>query len=200
MASPSSPSSPPQQPPQSPLSAFFSRYKAFTPTPTTTEPPPDFSLPDEFARLVAQQGWPPNSRALARARREYRAALIDEFNFMFGIDSTDLASWQTLCRVVGVRVEDLPGSVKQCRKVRYQYSQSYVTIKTNGWRQLMASTHVNLMDLVETRYAGRSFVRRFSTLRALKEDMLRSKKCFPREAKKGGVLGALLRDLGHTPV
>jgi hypothetical protein len=105
-----------QVPPQkSPLDTFFGRYKSFIPTPTTTPPPEDFSLPGEFARLTTHQRWSVNSRAHVRARKLFRAALIDEFNHLFGIDGHDLQSWQRLCVVVGVL--EVPETVTQCRKV-----------------------------------------------------------------------------------
>lgn len=112
---PSLPAAPPS--PQSPLDEFFSRYPTFTPTPTTVPPPADWSIHHDFARLCEHKKWVQGSRPQSRANTRFRQALVDEFNYIFGMNDNDLENWQRLCRVVGVPEERIPGSITQCRKV-----------------------------------------------------------------------------------
>ncbi|PUU77270.1 hypothetical protein B9Z19DRAFT_987421 [Tuber borchii] len=164
--------------PQSPLDQFFSRYPTFTPTPTTVPPPANWSIHHDFAQLSEHKKWIPGSRPQSRANTRFRQALIDEFNHMFGMNDSDLENWQRLCRVVGVPEERIPGSITQCRKT-------------------LSTIHVNLIDLIETRYVGRGIPQRFPTLAALGKYTRDTGKFFPREAKSGGILGRLLRELNR---
>ncbi|PWW75955.1 hypothetical protein C7212DRAFT_29675, partial [Tuber magnatum] len=159
-----------------PLDQFFSRYPTFTPTPTTAVPPEDWSIHHDFSRLREHKGWAEGTRQLSRAKGRFRQALVDEFNHIFGMDGRNLGNWQRLCRVVGVPEERIPGTITQCRK-------------------MLSIIHVNLIDLVETRYPGRGTPRRFQTLTDLRNYTLSTKKFFPREASGGGILGRLLREL-----
>ncbi|KAG0643004.1 hypothetical protein HOY80DRAFT_1134122 [Tuber brumale] len=153
--------------PQSPLDQFFARYPTFTPTPTTAPPPANWSIHHDFARLREHKRWVRGCRQERRARACFRKALINEFNHIFGMNDEDLESWKRLCRVVGVPEERIPVTLTQCRR----------TIST---------THVNLIDLVETRYPGRGAPQRFRTLTDLGTYTRREKKFFPREASRAG--------------
>jgi hypothetical protein len=63
--------------------------------------------------------------------------------------------------------------------------------------QIIKATHVNLVDLVETRHTGRA-VDVFDTLEELRHYTMSTAKYFPKEsAKAGGVLKFLLRNILH---
>ncbi|KAG0135071.1 hypothetical protein HOY82DRAFT_632830 [Tuber indicum] len=166
------PAAPPN--PQSPLDQFFSRYPTFTPTPTTAVPPANWNIFHDFARLCEHKRWARGSHPERRAMASFRTALINEFNYIFGMNDNDLENWQRLCRVVGVPEERIPVTLRQCRRT-------------------LSTIHVNLVDLVETRYPGRRTPQRFRTLTDLGNYTTHEKKYFPRQASRGGVLGRLLR-------
>lgn len=90
------------------MDSFYSRYKSFTPN-------PNVSVIENFQLLTISQGWAPGGRARGRAYRNFRNAIIEEFNATYGTDDRDLSSWQNLCRVVGV--EPVPETITQCKKV-----------------------------------------------------------------------------------
>lgn len=59
----------------------------------------------------------------------------------------------------------------------------------------MRQTHVNLVDLVDTRGTGRP-VKVFNSLKKLQDYTIRTEKFFPKEdAKAGGLLRYLLREI-----
>lgn len=91
------------------MDEFFSQFKDFTPDPNS-------SLITNFDLLTVSRGWAPHGRARTRARRDFRNAMIDEFNRTYGTDYKNLESWQNLCRVVGI--DPVPETITQCRKVR----------------------------------------------------------------------------------
>jgi len=154
----------------SPLESFFAHYPLFTYTPTESAPT------TAFARLVQQLDWAPDAPERTAARRLFREALTEQFNWTFGSDARDLGAWRTLCGAVGL--DDSLASVTQCRKA-------------------LRSVHVNLVDLINpARITRGDPVRRFESVRALAKYSKSSKKIFPKEvAKAGGVLRALLRPL-----
>lgn len=90
------------------MDAFYSHFRDFTPDPA-------LSLFANFDALAISRGWAPGGRARTRARRHFRNAMIEEFNATYGTDDRNLASWQNLCRVVGV--QSPPDSITQCKKV-----------------------------------------------------------------------------------
>jgi len=88
---------------------FFDAFttSGFTPDPTA-------SIAAEFARLAAHMGWGKQSREYREQRlRAYGA----EFERHYGADASRLENWQRLCGEVGV--EGVPGSITQCKKVRW---------------------------------------------------------------------------------
>ncbi|KAG8723758.1 hypothetical protein FRC09_001844 [Ceratobasidium sp. 395] len=111
--------------------------------------------------------------------KRYNLALVLQFNETYGIDGDDLASWQNLCRVV--RVQGVPGTVGACKKA-------------------IKKIHVNLVDLVDQPNT-RITVKRFKNRLALSTYSVAEEKIFPKnDAKAGGILKHLLRQiLSHPP-
>lgn len=93
------------------MDTFYSQYRRdFAPDPAA-------SLFANFDALALCRNWAPGGRARTRARRHLQNAMIEEFNTTYGTDAGDLASWQNLCRVVGVA--PAPASITQCKKVGF---------------------------------------------------------------------------------
>lgn len=95
-----------------PLEAFFAGFAdagtGFSYQPTT-------SARKNFARLCKASGWVGNSPARIDARRGFNDALVQQFNFFYGVDGNDLATWHNLCKTIGIK--PVPDSVDECRKV-----------------------------------------------------------------------------------
>ncbi|KIM21011.1 hypothetical protein M408DRAFT_333718 [Serendipita vermifera MAFF 305830] len=143
----------------------------------------------EFKRLAWQQGWIKSKRKRKEEyksdtyrkkkeekerdiyREQWAECLESELTKQYG-DSSLLEGWQKLCREVGI--EDIPQSIKACRKV----------LKTEVW--------VNIEELVDRRRTGKPF-KLHESEEALRAYTKATKKFFPlEEAKEDGFLAALL--------
>ncbi|KAJ5592214.1 hypothetical protein N7537_009118 [Penicillium hordei] len=123
----------------------------------------------EFDRLACQMNWRQGSKKYNRERARF---LASQFDAHFGTDATKLENWQALC--AEVKTQSPTKSISQCRKA-------------------LAKTHVNLVDLVDSRRTGKN-VKHFPSPKALREYTLNTRKIFPKSAaKKDGFLKALLR-------
>lgn len=93
-----------------PLETFFAGFAdaGFSYQPAT-------SARKNFARLCRASGWVGNSPARTDARQGFKDALVQQFNFLYGVDGNDLAAWHNLCETIGI--EPVPDSVGECRKV-----------------------------------------------------------------------------------
>ncbi|KAJ4266057.1 hypothetical protein NW762_004030 [Fusarium torreyae] len=119
-------------------------------------------------------GWDKHDDEMKIAREDFKAAMVKQFNDIYGKDSENIESWQKLCRVL--EIEPIPGSLSECRKS-------------------VRETHVNLVDLVETQRTGLP-VKVFKTLKNLQDYTIRTEKFFPkRNAHEGGLLRYLLREI-----
>ncbi|KAG1731818.1 uncharacterized protein EDB91DRAFT_1058460, partial [Suillus paluster] len=99
-------------------------------------------------------------------------ALVQQFNYIYGTDADDLASWRTLCQLV--HVSPIPDTLKSCREA-------------------VKATHVNIVDLVDTKVTGTT-VTVFVSEVQLSECTIKTGKFFPRDdAYAGGLLRYLLR-------
>lgn len=77
------------------LEGFFAQYPEFDFDNTA-------SASDEFYRMCDFFDWSRQDPDRETARAEYRTALTQQFNSNYGTDVDDLASWQHLCRVIGL--------------------------------------------------------------------------------------------------
>lgn len=93
-----------------PLETFFAGFAVvgFSYRPATT-------AQKNFAHLCKVSGWAGNSPARVNAREGFKDALVQQFNFLYGVDGNDLAAWQNLCRAIGI--EPIPDNIDECRKV-----------------------------------------------------------------------------------
>jgi hypothetical protein len=169
--------------PSSPISCFFARYPNFIYDPTKP-------LEHEFGRLLRTLG--PKSSKIKKAKKHYRIALTEQFNFRFGTNANKLDAWQVLCHCVGI--EPAPESITQCRKVSLP-DMLILLLVTYFLLQKISKVHVNLVDLVDPSRKSQ-LPHRFPNVTLLSEYSIRHDKIFPKDlAHAGGVLKALLRQL-----
>jgi len=169
-----------------PLETFFAGFAAvgFSYRPAT-------SAQKNFARLCKVSGWVGNSPARESARDGFKDALVQQFNFLYGVDSNDLAAWHNLCKAVGI--EPPPDSIDECRKVGG--TTRVTSVYSSHGIQLIWDAHVNIVDLIEAVRLGRP-VRQFYTLDELAAYTKRTDRFFPKEnAYQGGLLKELLREI-----
>lgn len=92
-----------------PIRTYFATHPDFVYNPTSP-------AIDEFNRLAEMYGWSPTGKACKRERRRFVDAFVTDMNNTYGEGRGNLEAWQALCRVC--RVNTLPPSITQCRKVR----------------------------------------------------------------------------------
>jgi len=129
-----------------------------------------------FNRLRKVARWENKSTTLAVARVDFNDALVQQFNFVYGTEVNNLASWQNLCTAIDI--VPVPNTIKKCRK-------------------LVWDANVNIMDLLECARTGQR-VRKFDTLEELREYTMKpgTGMMFPKEnLYAGGLLRELLREI-----
>ncbi|RMZ89912.1 hypothetical protein DV736_g2849, partial [Chaetothyriales sp. CBS 134916] len=136
----------------------------------------DSSAPvwEEFNRMCGEFDWTSDDYEMRVARREFKSAMVEQFNAVYGTSEEDLSAWENICRILNI--DPPPTSLKGCRAV-------------------VRRTHVNLVDLVDYSRTGEA-VQVFPTVAALRDYTKETKKFFPKEdAKSGGLLRFLLREI-----
>lgn len=171
-----------------PLAEFFSQFPSFLYD-------PDESASAEFYRLCDQFGWRRDDPNRAEAHAAFKNALTRQFNTNYGTDNDSLASWQSLCGRVGIT--PIPSTLKGCREVC-----GYIVFVISGALsvifpgiQKVATTHVNLVDLVDVFDQG-GIAMQFGSVEALSEYTISTGKFFPRDDMDAGdLLKHLLRHI-----
>ncbi|KAH6915645.1 hypothetical protein BKA70DRAFT_1092259 [Coprinopsis sp. MPI-PUGE-AT-0042] len=131
-----------------------------------------------FYALCDYYEWKRGNPDREEAYREFKDALVEEFNRKYGQDDSDLDAWQTLCARVGMEEWDIPETVRDCR-----------------WA--IRNTHVNLVDLTEAQEGDQ--VKTFETEEELAAYTRKTGKFFPADhAYAGGLLRKLLRRILTT--
>ncbi|PPR06936.1 hypothetical protein CVT24_011007 [Panaeolus cyanescens] len=158
-----------------PLAEFFHQYRDEGFFYDRTQ-----SAPDEFERLCEFLEFPDDldeRRELyeyREARREYNAALTNQFNHIYGTRVDRYDAWHDLCSRVGVI--DIPDTIRGCKAI-------------------IRETHVNLVDLTEA-ISNDSTVETFDTEYELREYTIETRKIFPRaNIHSGDLLRFLLRKI-----
>ncbi|KIL67993.1 hypothetical protein M378DRAFT_159246 [Amanita muscaria Koide BX008] len=155
------------QPAAQHIARFFALYPNFVYDPQA-------SVSAEFRRLVATHRWKRQSPQRDEAWERFSKAMGQQFSTFYGSDINDLRAWQALC--IALRVKLVPDTVKECKKI-------------------IKSTHVNLVDFIDTRTTGRP-IKKFRTAQGLRDYTNETEKYFPLEsAKESGVLKYLLRQI-----
>ena len=93
---------------ESPLEDFFSNYPRFDYDATE-------SASHEFYRLCDEYHWDRDHPARKAAHQDFKDALVQQFNDIYGIDEDDLGEWQKLCHVVNMN--RIPDDLDACREV-----------------------------------------------------------------------------------
>ncbi|KAG8754329.1 hypothetical protein FRC11_006711 [Ceratobasidium sp. 423] len=144
----------------------------------------------EFYRMCREFGWrkplkagePPNPEFVI-AREGFRDALALQFNALYGTDEDDLTSWQNLCCVLNLA--DVPDELETCRNVGNRYLH----------QSLVASVHVNIIDLIDTPATQEPIVH-FKSEEHLSIYTRHTGKKFPRDnVNSGDLLRFLLRKI-----
>lgn len=73
------------------------------------------SFMEEFYRMCDFFGWGRDDPDRKDAHEEFRTAMVQEFNSLYGKDIDDLSAWQNLCKTV--RILPVPDDIDTCRKV-----------------------------------------------------------------------------------
>ncbi|OAX40311.1 hypothetical protein K503DRAFT_781515 [Rhizopogon vinicolor AM-OR11-026] len=150
---------------QTPLDKFFGMYPKF-------DYDSSASASMEFYRMCNKLGWGRKDDERKCAHGNFKDALVQQFNRIYGTDVDDLASWRTLCQIVNV--SPTPGTLKSCRKA-------------------VKKTHVNIVDLIDTKTTG-ELVTVFVSELKLSEYTKQTGKFFPRDnVYAGSLLRYLLR-------
>lgn len=144
-----------------------------------------------------QFGWGGRSGSNPRADAAwegYRDALTLQFGGLYGTDANDVKCWQHLCDVL--RINPIPDDLETCREVCWLPNILFILI--TSFTQVVAATHVNLVNLVEIGVPPRRAVEIFANVFELSEKTMETGKYFPRQnAKAGGLFRHLLRRIGH---
>ncbi|KAF8599060.1 hypothetical protein BDV93DRAFT_498125 [Ceratobasidium sp. AG-I] len=163
---------PPFQPalttePETHLAAFFLQYPDFT----YDRSKPAMSEFDRMCKLYRRQDVDLDEND---ARQGIKDVLTQQFNVIYGTDENDLCAWQNLCRVL--QHPNVPEDLELCR-------------------QLVDSTFVNIVDLVDNKSTGEPIVH-FESEKELSWYTRDTGKYFPRDnAYAGGLLKFLLRHI-----
>ena len=119
--------------------------------------------------------------------------MVLQFNGIYGTDVNSVASWQGLCRVLGIL--PVPPTLEECQRVSFSIPLIFFILNL---LQVVTNTYVNIVDLVDAR--GTRVVTKFPSEKALSIYTLETRKIFPREnAYAGGLLRALLRRILDPP-
>lgn len=87
------------------------------------------SLATLFQRLAVESNWEEN----AAEHRSQRADFVrGHFEAIFG-NGSNLAGWQALCRVVGIK--EIPSSMKECKKVSSVNVILFLSLKMAGFER-----------------------------------------------------------------
>ncbi|KAI8720985.1 C3H1-type domain-containing protein [Fusarium sp. LHS14.1] len=132
----------------------------------------DKPLWDEFRRMVEHFEWQGAERG--HFKSEFREALVEEFNYVYGTDEGSLESWGKLCQAMGLSV---PTTLKEAHKT-------------------VGRAHVNLVALVQSPRTSEP-VEVFKSVQDLRQFTAKTKWIFPLEHDQaGGLLKTLLRKMG----
>ncbi|OJA08018.1 hypothetical protein AZE42_08014 [Rhizopogon vesiculosus] len=90
---------------QTPLDKFFAKYPEF-------DYDSSASASMEFYRMCKKFCWGREDDERQSAHDDFKDALVQQFNHIYGTDANDLASWRTLCQIV--HVSPIPDTLKSC--------------------------------------------------------------------------------------
>jgi hypothetical protein len=98
-----------------PLARFFAQYPSFRYNPLN-------SSSKEFYRMCDHFSWDRDNRERKDAHADFKTALVQQFNTVYGTDDTILETWQGLCRALNI--EPPPTSAAEAKVVCASYVSS----------------------------------------------------------------------------
>lgn len=84
--------------------------------------------------MCKEFGWDREDDARENTHNDFKDALVQQFNHIYGTNQDDLASWRTLCQIV--HVSPIPDTLKSCREVEAQLVFICVKLTSLHNRQL----------------------------------------------------------------
>jgi hypothetical protein len=90
------------------IDSFFAEYSTF-------EYDPSAPVWTEFNRMCNVFGWDAEDYEMREARRNFKSAIVQQFNGLYGTNIDDLNAWQELCHILDI--EPVPESLEGCREV-----------------------------------------------------------------------------------
>lgn len=164
-------SSPLLQDSSTPLDTYFELFEKELPAFSSTYRPTQ-SVAYHLTKLLDARPWTEEQKD--EIKTHYKNVLTDQFNLIYGTDNDSLKSWQGLCTILDVR--PMPEDVRTCRS-------------------RVKSLHINLVDLIDA-HRTKKTIQKFPTEVELSKYTLGSGKFFPlMEARAGGLLKYLLRQI-----
>jgi hypothetical protein len=83
---------------------------------------PTISITENFSRLAIQEGWSKKSKSYKEGRKAFIAEAVETgFISHFGVNTSSLQAWQSLCRTIGIENVDSLTSIKSCKKVTFDF-------------------------------------------------------------------------------
>jgi hypothetical protein len=71
--------------------------------------------------------WGSDDYDMREAQRNFKSAMVQQFNDLYGTDQNDLEAWRRLCRVLNI--DPVPNGMKECREVSV-LSTAFICIHT----------------------------------------------------------------------
>ena len=168
------------------ITAFFAEYPEFNYDSTAP-------VTQEYRRLTQESDWMPRSQEDKKAKAAFGTAMGKQFASFYGSSIHDIKAWKALCEALGV--DPIPKTIAECRDVRTEVLPCPCCHITVHVQQLIKSTHVNLVDFIDTRITGDP-IKIFKTEKELRDYTRENDKYYPKQsAKESGVLRYLLRKI-----
>jgi len=154
---------------------------------SSLQPDPTLPLLESFRLLAIQEGWKKKSKTYKNERRAYLADAVEiAFLDKFGVNTSSLQAWQSLCQTIGVpeRREGDSEDAPQLTSIR-------------ACQQALKGIFVNLVDLVDAGTAGTVISKKFGSEKELARYIRKTGKIFPKSrAKKNPLLRRFLIVVG----
>ncbi|KAJ4200674.1 hypothetical protein NW767_007295 [Fusarium falciforme] len=172
----------PKKEEDSPIDLFFAKYPEF-------DYMRDKPLWDEFVRMGQHFKWQGPKKA--QVKNDFRDALVEEFDYVYGTDESNLENWGKLCQAMRLSA---PKTLKEAHKVRKLVE--LITTHNTDMQQIVRGAYVNLVALVQSPRTGES-VEVFKSVQDLRQFTVKTKWAFPQEhTQAGGLFNMLLRKMG----
>ena len=101
------------------IDEFFSNYPNF-------DYDHSASFMQEFYRMCDFFEWDRDDPDREDAREQFRTAMVQVFNSLYGKDVDDISAWQELCQIVCIF--PVPDDIETCRQVTLRLFQPYLVI------------------------------------------------------------------------